>query len=75
MPAGMDGAPPSLDLSEFPSLTNRSMGQNESGSGSSLSGRPNYGEFCVLSPLPTYSILGYGMVVVVCFISHAMLIL
>lgn len=44
MPFGMDGslAPPSLDLSEFPSLTNRSMGPNENGGTSSLSGRSNY---------------------------------
>ena len=42
---GMDGglAPPSLDLSEFPSLTNRSMGPNENGGSSSLTGRSNYG--------------------------------
>jgi hypothetical protein len=41
----MDGslAPPSLDLSEFPSLTNRSMGPNENGGSSSLTGRSNYG--------------------------------
>lgn len=45
--SGMDGslAPPSLDLSEFPSLTNRSMGPNENGGTSSLSGRSNYGIF------------------------------
>ena len=45
--SGMDGslAPPSLDLSEFPSLTNRSMGPNENGGTSSLSGRSNYGNF------------------------------
>nr|SVE79494.1 EOG090X06CC [Daphnia magna]SVE81320.1 EOG090X06CC [Daphnia magna] len=44
MPLGMDGslAPPSLDLSEFPSLTNRSMGPNENGGSSSLTGRSNY---------------------------------
>jgi len=45
MPLGMDGgiAPPSLDLSEFPSLTNRPMGgPNENGGSTSLSGRPNY---------------------------------
>lgn len=44
---GMDGslAPPSLDLSEFPSLTNRSMGPNENGGSSSLTGRSNYGEY------------------------------
>lgn len=43
MPLGMDGgiAPPSLDLSEFPSLTNRPM-TNENGGTSSLSSRPNY---------------------------------
>ncbi len=42
----MDGslAPPSLDLSEFPSLTNRSMGPNENGGSSSLTGRSNYGK-------------------------------
>ena len=42
----MDGglAPPSLDLSEFPSLTNRPLGgPNENGGSTSLSGRPNYG--------------------------------
>nr|CAG4646262.1 EOG090X06CC [Macrothrix elegans] len=41
---GMDGslAPPSLDLSEFPSLTNRAMGPNENGGTASLSGRSNY---------------------------------
>nr|CAG4649333.1 EOG090X06CC [Scapholeberis mucronata]SVE93621.1 EOG090X06CC [Scapholeberis mucronata] len=44
MPLGMDGslAPPSLDLSEFPSLTNRSIGPNENGGSSSLTGRSNY---------------------------------
>ena len=43
----MDGglAPPSLDLSEFPSLTNRSMGPNENGGSSSLTGRSNYGNY------------------------------
>ena len=43
--SGMDGslAPPSLDLSEFPSLTNRSMGPNENGGSSSITGRSNYG--------------------------------
>jgi CCR4-NOT transcription complex subunit 2 len=46
----MDGglAPPSLDLSEFPSLTNRSMGPNENGGSSSLTGRSNYGNYSAL---------------------------
>nr|CAG4638451.1 EOG090X06CC [Cyclestheria hislopi] len=43
MPLVMDGsAAPSLDLSEFPSLNNRTIGPNENGGSTSVSGRPNY---------------------------------